>query len=503
MNTSPPSPPPPLPRAFSPLLLFAFSLILLTLLAACTASPTPTSPPPTSPTPQLPRPTKTPFILPATWTPGPPTATPIPPTPWPTHTWTPLPTTIPTLPPTPTLFPPVRIASADQRPSPFYTLLFLERGIVRAWNKDGTVSDLVTLPGTTDRLDRVDMFDASQGGFLVAILRHNQRNETELVLYDRSAQAIRWTQTLPVANVTGIKLSFDNLWIAFGSSGTASEPGVVGAVRTEAPEQTLTLAKCHDTCESVRWRFVNSQIVWSDEGGIWQVDPLLGVNQNPVSLLEAPLQILNADGSTVTGVYKILAFSPLGQYIMLSKGPYPETIPTVYDLDSGRAADIPGPFLYSDPGSSVAWMYEDKLAIARAGLSTNGRPSLEVWQVVPSTDAFFVKERTAYVGNSSSQAPFGVARLPDGDVRFGLLDFSTRTFTKGNGIYTADPRNDALSQLNNLPYLQLKQALWIPDGSGVLMLTANKVYYVPTNGSFIYEMDAYLGLSACCYAWAP
>lgn len=486
----------PLFLTFTPLLIFIF------LLAACTA-PTPSPTPETLPTEVFPRPTRTPLVLPPTWTPGPPTETPLPPTPFPTPTWTPVPSTVPTLPPTATAYPPVRIASADQHPSALYTLLFLERGVVRAWNKDGTVTDLVTLPGTSDRLDRVDMFDVSQGGFLVAILRHNQLGETELVLYDRSVQAIRWTQTLPVSNITGVKLSFDNLWVAFGSSGTASEPGVVGAVLTEAPEQTLSLAKCHYTCESVRWRFVNSQIVWSDETGIWQVDPLLGVNQVPDSLLQAPLQILNSDGSTITGVYKILAFSPLGQYIMLSKGPYPDTIPTVYDLNSGRASDIPGPFLYSDPGSSVAWMYEDKLAIARAGLATNGRPSIEVWQVAPETDSFFVKERTAYVGNSSSQAPFGVARLPDGDVRFGLLDFSTRSYTRGNGIYTADPRNDALTMLNNLPYLRLQQALWIPDGSGVLMLTANKVYYVPTNGGFIYEMDAFLGLGACCYAWVP
>ncbi|MCB9134884.1 MAG: hypothetical protein H6636_05635 [Anaerolineales bacterium] len=494
MNTSPPS---------SPLRLFIFSLLFFTLLlVACTATPSLPTPTPL-PTEVFPRPTKTPLILPPTWTPGPPTETSLPPTPFPTYTWTPLPTPFPTLAPSATSFPPVRIASADEHPSAVYTLLFLERGVVRAWNKDGTVTDLVTLPGTTDRLDRVDMFDVSQGGFLVAILRHNQLGETEIVLYDRAAQAIRWTQTIPVANATSIKISFDNFWVAFGGSGTASKPGVVGAILVEAPEQTLTLAECKYTCENVRWRFVNNQIVWSDEGGIWQVDPFLGKTQIPVSLLQPPLQILNSDGSTVTGVFKILAFSPLGQYIMLSKGPYPDTIPTIYDLESGRAADIPGPFLYSDPGSSVAWMYEDKLAVARAGLATDGRPSIEVWQIAPATAAFFVKERTSYVGSSPSQAPFGLARLPDGGVRFGLLDFSTTSYTRGNGIYFSDPRDDDLSLLNNLPYLRIKQALWIPDGSGVLMLTANKVYYIPTNGGFAYEMDAFLGLGACCYAWAP
>jgi hypothetical protein len=198
-----------------------------------------------------------------------------------------------------------------------------------------------------------------------------------------------------------------------------------------------------------------------------------------------------------------MSFSPSGRYLLLSKGPIPDTIPTVFDIPSGRAADIPGSFLYTDPGLSVVWTADDKLAVARAGLAEEGRPGIEIWQVAPETESLLVREGISYVGNAASQAPFGLARLFDGDVRFGLLAFSTTTFTRGNGIYRFNPLGSPLEQLNDLPFIRVEQVLWVPDGTGVLMLTANKVYYIPTNGGFIYEMDAFLGASACCFAWAP
>lgn len=375
--------------------------------------------------------------------------------------------------------------------------------MVREWKQDGTVVDLVTLPGTADRLDRVQMFDVSSGGALVALLRRNAIGENEIVLYDRAARAIRWTQTIPSANVTAMEISPDNFWVAFVGSGTPTEPGLVGTILIEAPDPLTILAECQTSCVGLRWRFSNGRLVWSDDAGIWQADPLQGAGQTPERLLEPPLQILNANGPNVTGVYTILSFSPTGRYMLLSKGLYPDTIPSVFDTETGRVVDVPGSFLYTDPGTSVAWMYEDKLVIGRAGLALNGRPALEVYVMAPETDSFLVLENTAFLGNSASQTPFVLARLPDGLVRFAFLDFGSMQYSQGNGIYEADPRNDYFSQLNQLPFLRAKQVLWIPDGSGVLLLTAFKTYYVPANGSTIYEMDAFLGVSACCYAWAP
>ncbi|HNB54815.1 MAG TPA: hypothetical protein PK530_22900, partial [Anaerolineales bacterium] len=396
---------------------------------------------------------------------------------------------------------PVRIADASNHPSATYGLLFMENDVVREWKVDGTVTDLVTLPGTTDRLDRVEMYDSSVGGALVAILRRNAVGEFEIVMYDRAAKAIRWTQTVPITAPTALKLSPDNFWVAFASSGTDAQPGIIGTVLIEAPEQTFTLAECQPSCASIRWRFANSHLIWSDEAGIWDVDPLLGAAQIPVPLLEPPIQILNSGGNNVTGVFTILSFSPSGRYLLLSKGAFPEAIPSIYDIESQRLVDIPGSFLYTDPGTSVAWMFEDKLAVARAGLAADGRPGIEVWQLAPETDAFLIRERISYVGTSASQAPFVIARLADGRVRFAMLDFSHAEYTKGNGIYQVDPRIDELVQLNNMPFIRATQAVWVPDGSGVLLLTANKVYYISGNGGGIYEMDSFLGASAERFAW--
>lgn len=477
-----------------PFLILIFAL----LLSACTVPP-----PPPTPTVEPPRATKTPLILPATWTPGPPTETLLPPTPYPTHTATPEPTLAPTFPPSPTAFPPVRVATADDHPFPPYSLLFLERGVVREWKLDGTVADLVALAGTTDRLDRVQMFDASLGGALVAILRQNIVGETEIVLYDRAARAIRWAKTLPASKVTALEISADNFWLAYATSGTEVEPGIVEAILMETPDQTVAIGECVPACVSLLWRPNSGFLAWSDDTGIWQGDPLLGSGQIPEMLAEPPVEVLVSGGPNVTGVYTIISFSPSGRFILLSKGPIPDTLPTVFDTLTGQRADVPGSFLYTDPGTNMAWLFNDLLVVGRAGLAAEERPLIEVYQMAPETESFFIRADAFPVGTSPSQAPFVLERLGDGAVRFALLDFSSPHYSPGNGIYFLDTRFDELFPLNALPFIRAREALWVPDGSGVLLLTANKTYYVPTDGGLIYEVDAYIGVSACCFAWAP
>jgi hypothetical protein len=446
--------------------------------------------------------TKTPFDLPPTWTLAPPTVTAMPPTlrpsstPFPTHT-PPSP-----LPPSPTAFPPVHSATTSDYPSPGYGLIFLEAGVLREWIPGREITDLVTLTDTSTRLDRVQLFDISSGGALVAILRRNASGQSEIVLYDRAVKAIRWMQAIPVSDPTTLKLSQENVWIAYAGRGTATEPGTVGVVLVEAPDRNVTLAVCNLQCKGALWTPLTRQLVWSDAGGIWQVDPALGPGQTPKRLLEPPLQILNPGGQNVTGVYTLGTFSPSGRYMLLSRGAMPEGIPAVFDTLTGRVADVPGTFLYTDPGSSVVWLADDTLAVGRAGSAAGERPVIEIWSVIPS-DSLLLEQSRSFVGTSPAQAPFLLTRLRDGGVRFAMLDFSTPDYTPGNAIYLFNPGSQDLTQLNALPFLLAKQAIWTPDGSGVLLLTAYKAYYLPANGARIYDMDEFLGITACCFAWIP
>ena len=486
-------------RASTPCLLFSFSLFLL--LAACTAAPpslnTPTPPP-------LPA-TKTPFILPPSWTPEPPTETPVPVSPTPRPTYTPFQTNTPgpTLPPTPTTFPPVRIASASDHPLTAYNLLFLQTGILRQWDTNGVVHDLITLNGTDDRIDRVQLFDISSGGALVALLRRNDTGQTEIVLYDHAAASIRWTQMINANNVTHLKLSPGNLWVAYAGSGTVAQPGALGVIPVGAPDQATNLAECDLSCVGLIWKPDGGQLIWSDETGIWQLDPALGTDQTPEQLIEPPLQALSASGERLTGTYRLGSFSPSGRYLLLSAGPFPETIPSVFDTLTLKVGDVPGTFLYTDPGSSITWLTDDTLAIGRAGLSAGERPAIENWLVAPETESFLVRDSSSFVGNSPAQAPFLLTQLADTGVRFVLLDFSTPNYTPGNGVYFYDPVDGDLLQLNHLPFLRIEQANWTPNGNGVLFLTVRKTYFVPVNGGGIYEMDAFLGAGACCFSWIP
>lgn len=397
----------------------------------------------------------------------------------------------------------MRIASADDHPVPNYSLLFLQLGVVRQWKPSGEVADLITLAGTTDRIDRVQLFDVSSGGALVVLLRKNSIGQSEIVAYDRAAGAIRWTKTLPIENVTALELSPENLWIAYAESGTETKPGEVGVILVETPDQTTTLAECAFSCADLAWLPGTQTLIWSDEGGIWVGDPAIGPGQTPELFLEPPVVVLNPGGNDVTGVYMLGAFSPTGRYMLLSKVAGVEGIPLVFDTQTGRVMEVPGPFLYTPPGLNVVWAGDDTLAVARAGLATDARPSIELWVTAPEAEALLVLGNTFFVGNSPAQAPFALARLVDGRVRFALLNFSTPRYSPGNGLYFLDQIEDDLLQLTDLPFLSVTQALWTFDGSGVLLLTSRKAYYVPTSGAPIYEIDAFLGVGACCYAWIP
>ena len=399
-----------------------------------------------------------------------------------------------------TAFPPVHIAASNDHPFQLFSLVFLQTGVLRQWDTSGAVKDLVTINGTNNRLDRVQLYDLSSGGALVAILHRNATGQTEIVLYDRAAGAIRWTQTIDFQTVTALELSPDNLWLAYAGSGTG-QPGGVGVLPVEAPDRAVTLAECEASCKGIIWNLAGTRLIWSDDAGLWQADPALG-SQTPEQLLEPPVQAVSSTGQTVTGTYTIGSFSPSGRYLLLAKGPFPETIPSVFDTQSRTIGDIPGSFLYADPGSSVAWLFGDLLAIGRAGLAADDRPVIEIWQVAPGSEAFFIQSGETHIGNSPAQAPFLLTQLPDTGVRFGLLDFSNPGYSPGNGLYSFSPADNNILKLNDLPFLRAKQALWTPDGSGVLLLTASKIYYIPANG-LIYEMNAFLGAGACCFTWIP
>lgn len=494
---SAPRPAIPLLRlTFSPLLLFTF------FLSACATLP------PTSAATSTPSPTATflpPVTLPPTWTPAPPTPTSPPPTLRPTGTPFPTDTPAPPLPPTPTTFPPVRLASPDSHPLPFFSLLFLQAGVVREWGPDGEVRDLVTLAGANDRLDRVQLFDPSGGGALVAILHRSASGQSEIVLYDRAARAIRWTHTVAADNPADLEISPDGFWVAYAGNGSATVPHTVILLPIAAPDQPVSLGTCGPKCTGLLFSPGGERFLWSDESGLWRVDPLLGANQTPERILEPYLESLSASGQATTGAYTPLAWSPSGRFLLMLRGASSESLPVVFDTQTQRVAEVPGPFLYADPGLNVAWLAEDRLAVTRAGLAAgeSGRPAIQILQVVPETGSFFIEAGAVAVGNAAAQAPFAPIQLFDGGIRFALLDFSSPAYRPGNGIYVYDPASGSLTRLNDLPFLRVSRALWTPDGTAVLLLTARKAFYVPTNGASIYEMDAYLGVNACCFAWVP
>lgn len=467
---------------------------LTLLLFACTQ---PTLPPSPS---QLPSSSRSVNVLPPTWTPNPTiesSQTPVP-TLRPTLTPDPTATQGATLPPPPTAFPSVQTASIDNQPFLTHHLLFSDESTLKIWDRDsGLIENFPIVEGANDLFGKIQSYSISEDASTLGFIQVGKSGNLELVLFNLLVNDVRWILPLKSQEILNLSISPDGRWIAY------IDPDNLIVVPSEMPELAAAISDCGSDCSGIMWAKDSQSFVWGDRNGLWGAEPELGEPTIPEMILEPYFVSLSAGGEKVFGIYFPISWSPSDRYLILSKGDFKESPRVVFDIQSGRVEEIPGPFLYVDIDLSLTWLENDVLLIARASLlgQDNRNTSIEILRIDSDSETMFVRENAIEVGSNPADVPFAPIQMGDGRIFFAMLNFSSPNYIVTNGIYLLDPISGVSQKLNDLPFGRVQGVTWVPDGSAMLMFTERKAYFVPADGSQVFDVRFFLGPMACCFYW--
>jgi hypothetical protein len=353
--------------------------------------------------------------------------------------------------------------------------------------------------GANDLFGRIQSYSISEDASILGFIQVGKSGNLELVLFNLLENDVLWILPLGSQEILEFSISPDGRWIAY----ITSEQLIL--VPSEESELAITVGNCSPDCSGILWAKDSQTFVWGDQDGLWVAEPELGEPTIPELILDPYFVSLSAGGENVFGTYFPISWSPSGRYLILSKGGFKESPRVVFDIQSGRVEEIPGPFLYVDIDLSLTWLENDVLMIARASLlgQDNRNTSIEILRIDSDSETMFVRENTFEVGSNPADAPFAPIQIGNGQIFFAMLNFSSPNYIVTNGIYLLDPISGISQKLNDLPFGRVRGVTWVPDGSALLMFTERKAYFVPADGSQIFDVRFFLGPGACCLYWFP
>lgn len=255
-----------------------------------------------------------------------------------------------------------------------------------------------------------------------------------------------------------------------------------------------------------------NNLLWSDSNGLWQVPYTVDqdsdsfdqlIEMDPfnffVSAIPSAWTPGSLDGLLLVGLvfegYSYFVFDPVARQLYQVPGS--------------------GAFLFQP---AVSWLSGSELAV----LSTaeTGKPELAVYSLYQNGRTAGQIEGVFEQSSLPLGAPIQGFNFTGPDQRYNiyapdvqpqqgkvLLAISSNV-SPDNGLWSADVATGAMTRLNDFPALA-GQALWVPDGSGVLVQSYEsvdwsaepEVLYVPADGSPPVSLTSWLGLGLSDFHW--
>ncbi len=447
--------------------------------------------------------------------PPPPTITPGPsPTPWPTTT--PIPTNTPRPTDIPTIVPPVQTVTAKRLPPITHDVLFIENYALKLWNHGTRKIETIISPGATIRLASYTLGDAPpppEGGVRnywltgerqgVALLWRVEGMELVRFALDTSAQDT--LARLPPNASLFPQLSPDGQWVAYPVSHAHSQTEIY-AMRLDGSEPPLQVALCEETttaaglgCTGFLWSLDSRSIAVGDGQGLRSVG-LDGSSQRWLSI----------DGGK-GHIYTPSEWSPKGRYLMVWIARYASegAWRGVLDTETYQLQEFSYIYNFGGHSSQAIWLFNGDLLVTRPGSGHGGvSPFYELWKPSNLHDAVMQQELTDYLAGDFMDFPADPVQFLNGDIAVAMMNSDPMNY-RTRGLYVSQVDPIAFRQVTGMPpvspYDWENNLFWAKDGSGALLRdsAAARLWYIPTDGSAIYDMSGVISHTTCCFTWLP
>lgn len=502
-------------RTFCLMLIVVFGLFLLAcskvepleLQAGETAVTTPSSP-------TVPPPTIT-ATQPATQIA---TATNLPTNP-PTPQYTAVPTSRPSRTPSPTPTPPapdhLQSLTTGQTLPMNHDLLFISEGELRLWQPQ-TAQVLRLLPNPTNLSTKGWRMTPDQQTILLAQAHVDSSPGFMLYLFDTNSRELRelWSET--DTYLFAYALATDGRSAAIITS-TTSHDEEGGQETIKVIDSELRQAATLTTCPNRRQKsYENREIdytlrctelaavphsdtwLWRDIEGVWQG----GLNSAP-RLLAAHDFFEDSDPALIYSPTH--DWSPNGRYQLLSARRFEGGNHWLLDIDTGQATVIENSNFGINPGVIWQWTQDNRLL---AVPPPNGGVDilLELWRI---EDGQLVQDVSLTLPNPNAVQIATPSQLPDG--RFALIingaGPNLGTITLIPNFNTPPQLLTTLMPLEHWGYGYDQSLTWTPDTAGAVYLypdsQGRRPFYLPADGTILYELTELLGNQITELVWLP
>ncbi len=280
-------------------------------------------------------------------------------------------------------------------------------------------------------------------------------------------------------------------------SGAPVTAGEIYAIEVDAPAQRLDLGLCGEEngypttgdCRGFLWSPDGRQLAWRDARGIWLADL-----KHPAT----PKLFKLPDYTN----YSVWAWSPSGRYLLLEQESQEGNFAAVLDTQTGRLKG----FHFIGPREDITWLQDDRLFTIWP---------MEIWRLDPASDGLLKVEARLNMRIVSGSRPRAVTQFEDGQLAFGLLNNSYGDY-QSRGLYGVEASTLQPHRLTGLPpYVPIRGGIhettlvWNPDGTGVIFQNGapdfyqpdNQLFYIPTDGSAIYDLRPIVEDALCCFTW--
>ena len=432
-----------------------------------------------------------------------------------------IPTSTPTLPllrtrqiteSPPVISKPTFTPTPSEAPNLISYFLFIADGKLKLW--DHFSQRINTLA------EDVVEYSVSQNGQKIAILQSKDIAANGVALYHLALLDMETSQTTTVipetARIYGVSISPDGRWIAYTSQ---ENGGTIYTQPLEEDAQARKMGECvheHELqCISkVTWSPDSSELLWSDERGVWISD----LKQDaPQLVLPQKLQIQDPQGETneVQMTYEQLRWSPLGRYALAVVSPIASEVrwQGIVDTLTNRLAQVPDTYEFKEQSTSATWMPNGELVVAhRSDSQSEQPPFLELWSVLPTRDELLKLEGTfdlptdsittnpLYVEAKINYYPKWLAAINERQVALALTPQDDQFSPT---LFIFDFKYGLLEKLNEIIY-DADRVLVSPDLAGAVITGWHEeVLFAPAGSASLDDMRSILGAKIDNPTWLP
>ncbi|PIE82159.1 MAG: hypothetical protein CSA11_01480 [Chloroflexi bacterium] len=417
------------------------------------------------------------------------------------------PVATPTLAPTatPTEFPELVINPA-QMPAISHDLLFVGRGKLQRWQRDGNVVALVEddvvdymlskdsrwavvsqLMASTEISNTITAVTETIGTYRLTYLNLETGRRQLLV------PAVNASLNAPLV----FTLSQSGKYLAFSGLGLGEpEALVLGEKPTTElyvaePEAGLPPKKiydCLDRCLGQLW-LDDATFVFSDSDGLY----LYTVPGDRPRLLKS-----GDTGGGLNERFIPLSWAKNARWLMMLYRPYSEGTETaIFDVAAQTMMVVPQSYFDAEPYfPEMTWMADNRIFMTRLSDNATGSVVGETYRINQDAEAVQLDESVVL----TAAAMQSLAPIHWENGRFGYALFEPGH--PENGLYQRVSFSEPAEQISDLPAQEPSEIVWAPDGSGAVMQVNGAMYYAPAGGALV-DLQTAVGLSGHNFTWLP